>query len=417
MTEIYTKVRGACKTLESGGVRVYNEMKVKRDSQMKLKRKLRMGLVGGGRGAFIGAVHRMAATLDGQIELVCGAFSSDPARSRLSGADWFLPPDRCYATYHDMFAREAALPSGERMDFVSIVTPNYLHYPVAVDAIKHGFDVVCDKPMTLNLKQAKQLALRVEQSGCLFALTHNYTGYPMIKEARARIGRGDLGVIRRVVVEYPQGWLSGPLEQSGQKQADWRTDPKRAGASCCMGDIGTHAANLAEYVTGLEIETVYADLSTFVKGRLLDDDGSVLLRFKGGAKGVLWASQVAAGEENALRLRVYGEKGGLAWSQEEPNSLVMTWLDRPRETIRAGTGSLSPVAAAACRLPAGHPEGFLEAFANLYKNYASVLRRKIETGRVPSSAIDFPGARDGVRGLAFIEAVVASSKTATWKKL
>jgi predicted dehydrogenase len=384
---------------------------------MKRKRKLRMGMVGGGRGAFIGAVHRMAATLDGQIELVCGAFSSDPVTSLRSGDDLFLPAPRCYGTYQELFSREAALPPGERMDFVTIVTPNALHFPVAKMAIEHGFDVVCDKPMTLDLKQARQLEKLVHRSGCLFALTHNYSGYPMVKEARERIRSGALGKIRRVVVEYPQGWLSSPIEQTGQKQADWRTDPSRAGISCCMGDIGTHAAHLADYVSGLSIDSVYADLSTFVRGRKLDDDGSVLLRFKGGAKGVLWASQIAVGEENGLHIRVYGEKGGLSWSQEEPNSLVLMGPDRPREIIRAGTDCLSPAASAACRLPSGHPEGFLEAFANLYKNFAAVLRKKMETGKTPAALIDYPGVTEGVRGMAFIEAVVASSKNGKWMKL
>ncbi len=372
-----------------------------------------MGMVGGGRGAFIGAVHRMAATLDGQIELVCGAFSSDPEKSRASGSDWYLPEDRCYASYDEMFAREAALPEGERMDFVSIVTPNHLHVPVAKAAINNGFDVVCDKPLAMNVREAKRLARLAAKSGTLFMLTHNYTGYPLVTEARERVRSGKIGKVRRVVVEYPQGWLAGPLERSGQKQAGWRTDPRKSGASCCMGDIGTHAANLAEYVTGLEISSIHADLSTFVRGRKLDDDGSVLLRFRGGAKGVLWASQVAVGEENGLRIRVYGEKGGLDWAQEEPNSLVVTWPDRPRDIVRAGTASLSPVAAAAGRLPSGHPEGYLEAFANLYRNYAMALRKKTTPGKSPARC-DFPGIDEGVRGMAFIEAVVESSRTGKW---
>jgi len=383
----------------------------------KMNRKIRMGMVGGGRGAFIGAVHRMAATLDGQIELVCGAFSSDPEKSRNSGADLFIPGQRCYGSYTEMFEKESLLPEGDRMDFVTIVTPNFLHYPVAKLALEHGCHVVCDKPMTFNLKEAKQLAQQVKKSGCLFTLTHNYTGYPMVKEARERVRSGHLGKIRKVVVEYPQGWLASALEKSGQKQADWRTDPKKAGISCCMGDIGTHAENLAEYITGLEIKELYADLTTFVPGRKLDDDGSVLLRFKGGAKGVLMASQVSAGEENSLRIRVYGEKGGLDWAQEEPNSLVLKWPDRPKEIIHAGTGQLSAAAAAACRLPAGHPEGFLEAFANIYRSFAGALRCKLEGKKITPLLLDYPDVQDGVRGMVFLETVVVSSKQSAWKKL
>ncbi len=383
-----------------------------------MKRRLRMGMVGGGRGAFIGGVHRMAAELDGQIELVCGAFSSDPKRSRQSGADWFLPSDRCYDSYTDMFERESQVPADERMDFVTIVTPNDLHFPVARVALKHGFHVVCDKPMTLNLKEAKQLAQQVEKSGRLFALTHNYTGYPMVKEARARVRSGALGTIRKVVVEYPQGWLVKALERGGQKQASWRTDPKRAGAAGCMGDIGTHAENLAEYMTGLKIEELCADLTTFVPGRKLEDDGNVLLRFTNGARGVLYASQISAGEENALRIRVYGDKGGLEWAQEEPNTLTLKWAERPREVLRAGTGHLSPEAAAACRLPAGHPEGFIEAFANIYRAFADALRAGTVKKRGRKTEHDFPDVRDGVRGMAFIEAVVTSSrKGARWVRV
>lgn len=383
----------------------------------KKNRKLRMGMVGGGRGAFIGAVHRMAATLDGQIELVCGAFSSDPEKSRLSGADLFISENRCYGSYGEMFELESRLPDGERMDFVTIVTPNFLHYPVAKLALEYGFHVVCDKPMTFNLHEAMLLAQLVKKSNLLFAVTHNYTGYPMVKEARERVRSGQLGVIRKVVVEYQQGWLAQALEKVGRKQADWRTDPEKAGISCCMGDIGTHAENLAHYITGLDISELYADLTTFVPGRKLDDDGSVLLRFKGGARGVLMASQIASGEENALRIRVYGDKGGLEWAQEEPNSLFMKWPDRPKEMIRAGTGNLSVAASAACRLPAGHPEGFLEGFANIYRNVSGALRCKMAGRKIPKSLLDFPDVGDGVRGMAFLEAVVASSKQSKWKKL
>jgi len=371
-------------------------------------------MVGGGQGAFIGAVHRAAAALDGQIELVAGAFSSDAVRSRESGAALHLAPARCYASYAEMFAAEAKLPLGDRIDFVSIVTPNFLHFPVAKAALGYGFHVVCDKPMTFNLAEARELTAIVKKSGLLFGLTHNYTGYPLVKEARARVRSGQLGAIRKVVVEYPQGWLASKLESSGQKQADWRTDPKRAGASCCMGDIGTHAENLAEYITGLRIETLCADLSTFIPGRPLDDDGNVLLRFASAsgeppAKGLLHASQISVGEENGLNIRVYGEKGGLRWRQEEPNTLELLWPDRPAERVRTGVGALSPEAAHASRLPAGHPEGFLEAFANLYRNFAASLRARLDGTPPTAFDLDFPGVEDGVRGMAFIETVVASS--------
>ncbi|HEY7696916.1 MAG TPA: Gfo/Idh/MocA family oxidoreductase, partial [Vicinamibacteria bacterium] len=295
-----------------------------------------MGMVGGGRGAFIGAVHRMAAALDGRIELSCGAFSSDRERSLDSGRDLLLPEDRIYGSYREMFEKERALPASERMDFVAIVTPNDEHYPPARMALEAGFPVMCDKPLCLDLAEARELRALVKSTGLLFGLTHNYSGYPMVKEARGRVRSGELGRIRRVVAEYPQGWLASPLERTGQKQASWRTDRARAGASCCLGDIGTHAAHLTEYVTGLPIEEVACELTTFVPGRTLDDDGSLLLRLSEGARGVLWASQVAIGEENGLNLRVYGEKGSLEWRQEEPNSLVLKRPDRPREILRSG---------------------------------------------------------------------------------
>lgn len=385
-----------------------------------MQRKIRMGMVGGGRGAFIGAVHRMAANLDGMIELVCGSFSSDAEKSKESARDLFLPPDRAYASFAEMFARERLLPLGERMDFVSIVTPNYMHYPVAKLALKSGFHVMSDKPMTFNHKEAVELQKLVRQTGLLFGLTHNYTGYPMVKEARSLVLSGKLGKIRKVVVEYPQGWLASRLEASGQKQADWRTDPKRAGASCCMGDIGTHAENLAEYITGLQISELCAELTTFVKGRKLDDDGNVLLRFKGGARGILFASQISIDEENALRIRVYGEKGGLEWRQEEPNTLLLKWPDQHRQLVR--TASKGALLSQACslntRLPAGHPEGFIEAFANLYRNYALALDSRLQGKKPKPEYLDFPNVDDGVRGMAFIEAVVASSKRgAVWTQL
>lgn len=383
-----------------------------------MKRKLRMGMVGGGIGAFIGAVHRMAANLDGEIELVCGAFSSDPQKSKASGEALYLAPERVYGSFEEMITKEKQLPESVRMDFVSIVTPNHMHFGPAKLALENGFHVVCDKPMTLNLEEAKELEKIVKKTGHIFALTHTYTGYPMVKEARAMVKAGKLGKIRKVVVEYPQGWLATQLESSGQKQADWRTDPKRAGISCCMGDIGTHAENLAEYITDLHVTEMCAELSTFVQGRLLDDDGNVLIRFENGAKGVLYASQISVGEENNLRIRVYGEKGGLEWFQAEPNTLYAKWLDRPVELIRAGGNFpfLSKQALANTRTPAGHPEGYLEAFANIYKNFAAAVRAKAR-GEQPDPNLDFPSVEEGVRGMAFIESVVESSNsTNKWTK-
>lgn len=370
-----------------------------------------MGMVGGGQGAFIGAVHRMAAALDGEIELVCGAFSSDPAKSKTSGEALYLPAHRVYGNYEEMILREKELPEGDRMDFVSIVTPNHLHFGPAKMALENGFSVVCDKPLCFSMDEAYELQRLVRQTGLLFALTHNYTGYPMVKQARAMVRRGELGRIRKIVVEYPQGWLSTKLEDSNQKQASWRTDPQRSGVAGSMGDIGTHAENLAEYITGLQITELCADLSTFVPGRLLDDDGNVLLRFDNGAKGVLHASQISAGEENNLNIRVYGERGGLEWHQMEPNSLIVKWLDKPKQVLRTGVGALSPEATAHTRIPAGHPEGYLEAFANIYRNFAICLRARLQ-GREPGLIYqDFPTVDDGLRGMLFIQRVVESSKS------
>ncbi len=385
-----------------------------------MSRKIRYGMVGGGRGAFIGAVHRIAANIDGQIELVCGAFSSDPERSKASGADLFLPANRCYGTFEEMIKAEAKLPEGERMDFVSIVTPNHMHFPPAKMALENGFHVLSDKPATLNLAEAKKLGEIVKKSGQLYGLTHNYTGYPLVKEAKAMIAAGKLGKIRKVVVEYPQGWLATRLEASGQKQAAWRTDPKRSGAAGCIGDIGTHAENLAEYITGLEIEELAADITAFVKGRALDDDGNVLLRFKGGAKGVLHSSQISVGEENNLNIRVYGELGGIEWHQKEPNTMLVKWLDQPMQVYRTSMGYLSDAAKAAGRTPPAHPEGYLEAFANIYKNFANHIRAVQAGTKLPKDAValDYPKISDGIRGMAFIEAVVKSSKgNAKWTKL
>jgi len=374
-----------------------------------MNRKLRMGMVGGGRDAFIGAVHRMAALMDGRIELVCGAFSRTRQKSRESGRDLFLASDRVYGTYREMLRKEARLPDGQRMDFVSIVTPNNMHYPVAMAALDAGFHVVCDKPMTTSMDEAVNLARKVERSGLLFCLTHNYTGYPMVREARALVAHGRIGAVRRVVVEYPQGWLATRLEASGQKQAAWRTDPKRAGDTCCMGDIGSHCANLAEYIAGQRISAVCAALHTFVKGRLLDDDASALLRFDGGATGVLWASQIAVGEENGLNIRVYGEEGSLAWRQEEPNTLHALWPDRPAERRRTAMPGPGKEAAAATRLPAGHPEGYVEAFANIYDAFAGDLAKRLED-KPAHEAADYPSVQDGLRGMAFLDAVLTSAR-------
>lgn len=365
-------------------------------------------MVGGGLDAFIGAVHRRAAGFDGEIELVCGCFSSSPDKSKATGHALYLPEDRVYSSFQEMIEREKTLPEGERMDFLTIVTPNHMHFPPAKMALENGFHVMCDKPMTLTLAEAKELAGIVEKSGLVFGLTHNYTGYPMVKEARDMVKNGKLGKIRKVVVEYPQGWLSKDEEHNDYKQAIWRTDPARSGAAGCMGDIGTHAENLAEYVTGLKIDELCADLTAFVPGRQLDDDGNVLLRFDNGAKGVLHASQVANGEENALKIYVWGELGGLEWHQMEPNTLKYKTQEGQR-IIRPNVGTLSASASAHWRLPAGHPEGFFEAFANLYRNFAYAVKAHME-GRDPDPNYDFPKAADGVRGLAFIDTVIASSQ-------
>jgi len=377
-------------------------------------------MVGGGRGAFIGAVHRIAAAMDQQIELVCGAFSSDPERSKVSGADLFLPAERCYGTFEEMIRSEAKLPKEQRMDFIAIVTPNHMHFPPAKMALENGFHVLSDKPATLNLAEAKKLAEVVKKSGLLYGLTHNYTGYPLVKEARDMIRAGKLGKIRKVVVEYPQGWLATRLEATGQKQAAWRTDPKRSGAGGCVGDIGTHAENLAEYITGLQIAELAADITSFVKGRKLDDDANVLLRFKGGAKGVLHCSQISVGEENNLNIRVYGELGGIEWHQKAPNTMFVKWMDKPMEIYRTGLGYLGSSAKSATRTPPAHPEGYLEAFANIYRNFANAIRAREEGRKLAKDdpANDYPKIEDGVRGMAFIEAVVKSSKkNAAWTRL
>ena len=376
-----------------------------------MSRKIRMGMIGGGRGAFIGNVHRMAAALDGQIELVCGAFSSNAEKSKLSGEDFFLNPNRVYGSYSEMIEKEKELSEGERMDFVSIVTPNHVHFGPAKMALENGFHVVCDKPLSFNLEEAETLKNLVNDSGLIFALTHNYTGYPMVKQAKQMINHNELGKIRKVVVEYPQGWLSTKVEATDQKQAAWRTDPTKSGIAGAMGDIGTHAENLAEYITGLKISSICADISTLVTGRQLDDDGSVLLRFDNGARGILFASQICAGEENALSIRVYGEKGGLEWHQMEPNSLEVKWLDQPKQIYRTGVGDLYPQAQAHARIPAGHPEGYLEAFANIYRNFAMCVRARIEGKEVDAIYDDYPTVEDGVRGMNFIYKVIESGRS------
>lgn len=384
---------------------------------MNLKRKLRMGMVGGGRGAFIGAVHRMAAALDGKIELVAGCFSADAEKSKASGADLFLNPARVYASYTEMAAREAALPADQRIDFVSIVTRNNTHFAVASAFLEAGFNVICDKPLAFTLDEARKLRAIVRKSGKVFALTHNYTGYPMVKEAREMVRTGKLGRILKIVVEYPQGYAITALEdKGGGKISNWRMDPNVAGVSNCMADIGTHAENLARYITGLEIDSLAADLSTFIPGRPLDDDGNCLVRYKGGAKGILYASQISNGDENNLNIRVYGTKSSIEWYQEHPNELVVKAVNQPRITYRRGNSYLSAAAQSVSRTPFGHQEAFIEAFANVYMAAAAAIADEV-SGRKAKKAYDFPGIDDGLMGMAFIETVVKSAKSqAKWTK-
>lgn len=377
-------------------------------------KRIRYGMIGGGEGSFIGAVHRKAAAMDAHLELVCGAFSSDPEKSRRSGEVLGLADGRVYPSYDEMMRAEAEKPAGERMQAVAIVTPNHVHFEPAMMALKHGFHVIIDKPITFSLEQAKALQKQVEESGRLLALTHTYTGYPMIKEARKRIADGAIGDIRKVFVEYPQGWLSTPLEQEGNKQASWRTDPEKSGAGGCIGDIGTHAANLAEYVSGFKISRLCADVNTVVGGRLLDDDAAALLRFDNGASGVLIATQVAAGEENNLKLRIYGTKGGFEWSHTDPNTLLHKPIDAPVQVLRAGNDYLSSAAANNFRIPPGHPEGYLEAFANIYVSFAKAVHHHATGNSAEAEfedGFDFPGAADGVRGMAFVENMLRSAAT------
>lgn len=376
-----------------------------------MSRKIRMGMVGGTLDAFIGGVHRRAAIMDGEIELVCGAFSSSPEKSKETGRALYLPEDRVYANFEEMILKEKQLPEGERMDFVAIVTPNHVHAAPTKLALENGFHVVCDKPITLTVEEAEEIVELVEKTGLIFCLTHNYTGYPMVKEAKDMIASGAIGKVRKVIVEYPQGWLSTLVEVTGNKQAAWRTDPSKSGAGGGLGDIGTHAENLAEYITGLRITQLCADLTIFVEGRQLDDDANVLLRFDNGAKGILQNSQIANGEENDLNIRVYGETGGLQWRQMEPNTLVHKTQQGVR-LIRTGVGNLSKAAQVHTRIPAGHPEGYFEAFANLYRNFALHVRAYWE-GRKADPVYDFPTAQDGLRGMKFVQTVIASDKSDT----
>jgi predicted dehydrogenase len=383
-----------------------------------MNRKLRMGMVGGGKDAFIGAIHRIAANMDGLIELAAGALSINPDIAVDSGRSLFLPEDRIYLTYEEMIKKESQLPADKRVDFITIVTPNFAHFAPAMMALDHGFHVVIEKPITFTLDEAQQLKKKVDETGLILALTHTYSGYPMVKQARAMAQGGVLGKIRKIWVEYPQGWLSKLSEREGNAQAAWRTDPKKSGKSGCMGDIGTHAAHLAEYISGLKITHLCADLNVMVTGRALDDDGNVLLKFDNGAAGVLMASQVAAGEENALKIRIYGEKGGIEWAQHEPNTLLVKWLDQPAQILRAGAGytdRLSSYATHNCRTPGGHPEGYLEAFGNIYRNFALTLSARIDGKEATPEMLDFPRVEEGIRGMAFIDNVVASSaSTVKW---
>lgn len=383
-----------------------------KDETKTLQRKIKFGQIGGGRDSFIGAVHRRAAISDGFTELVAGALSSQPEKAKLSGQDLLLPPERNYASWQEMLEGESKLPDGERIDFVSIVTPNHAHFEPAMAFVEAGFNVVIDKPMVHTSEQAHKLIEAVEAHDVVFGVTHNYTGYPMVKEARDWVRAGKLGEIHRVVVEYPQGWLLDKIEDQGAKQAEWRTDPARSGIAGAIGDIGSHCENLVSYITGLEIEALCADLTTFVPGRRLDDDASVLLRFKNGARGVLWVSQVAAGEENGLNIRVYGTKAGLEWHQEHPNWLYFKLPDGPMQVYKRGNGYFGEAATRATHLPFGHPEAFFEAFGNVYMNITDTIRARL-VGRQPTALeLDFPTVYDGARGVKFIEKVVESSQSA-----
>ncbi len=381
---------------------------------MPLGRKIKYGMVGGGPGAFIGGVHRKAAALDGEIDLVAGAFSSSPEKSKEQGEALLLDPSRVYGSYQEMAEAERKLPEGERIDFVSIVTPNNTHYDIARTFIEAGFHIVCDKPMTTTVEEAEDLCRLVDEHDTIFALTHNYTGYPMVKQARHMIREGLLGTIRKVVVEYPQGWLATYLEGEGAKQAVWRTDPKQAGVSSAIGDIGSHSENLARYITGLEIESLCADLTTFVPGRLLEDDANMLLHYKGGARAVLHCSQVSVGEENNLNIRIYGTEASLQWHQEHPNYLHVRYGDGPEEVFKRGNDYLSDIARHNSRLPFGHPEAFIEAFANIYVNAARTIAARLAGENPGPFDTDFPTVQDGAVGVHFIHSAVQSGKEGRW---
>lgn len=388
---------------------------------MALKRTLKMGMVGGGPGAFIGDVHRKAARMDGQIEIVAGAFDIDPKKSKKMGRELYVDPKRAYNNYEEMIKAELALPEGERIDFVTICTPNNWHFPIATAFLKAGFHVMCEKPMTMTVPEAKALKLLVKKTGKVFGLMHNYTGYPMVKLAKDLVKTGALGEIRKIVVRYPQGWLATALEKTGHQQASWRTDPKQSGASGCGGDIGTHAENLAEYITGLKITHLCAELSAFVPGRLLDDDVNCLVKYNNGAKGILHASQISVGEENGLSIWIYGTKGGMEWYQEHPNHLHIKKGDGPMQVWKRGNDYVakkSPAAGRATRLPSGHPEAFLEAFANHYLNFTDTVKAAVEGKKPNPLALDFPGVEEGLRGMLFLDALVASGKSKQkWTKM
>lgn len=376
-------------------------------------KKLKMGMIGGGPGSFIGIIHRNAAAIDGLITLAAGSFSSQLEKSKELGKELFLPDNRIYASYDEMFEKEMLLPREERIDFVCIVTPNHLHFDPTLKALKNGFHVVLDKPMTLDLEEAKELYAVIKESGLLFCLTHTYTGYPMVKEARHLISTGVLGKVRKVYVEYPQGWLWKKFEDEDNKQAEWRTDPSKSGIGGCMGDIGTHAFNLAEYVSGLKVTKLCADLNILVEGRRLDDDAQILLKFENGASGMLAATQIATGAENNLKIRVFGEKAGLEWQQDDANSLIIRYPDQPHQIYRTGGNIpyLSSFAYENIRTPVGHPEGYIEAFANLYRNFARSLMA-INSGTEPRREwLDFPGAEDGLRGMAFVQLAVQNNQS------
>jgi predicted dehydrogenase len=382
-----------------------------------MSRKLRMAMIGGGKDAFIGAVHRIALNMDGQVELVAGALSVNPEVAVESGKLLFLDESRIYTDYKVLLEKEAAMPSDKRIDFVSIVTPNFVHFEPAMMALEKGFNVVIEKPITFTLEEAQQLKAKVEETGLSLLLCHTYTGYPMVKQAKQLLKSGAIGKIRKVYVEYPQGWLSTLLEAAGNAQASWRTDPKKSGKAGCMGDIGTHAFNLAEYITGLEVTHICADINIVVEKRLLDDDGAAFLKFNSGATGVLMATQIAAGEENNVKIRVYGEKGGIEWKQEDANTLLVKWLDKPTEIYRTGGGYNSSFAAHNTRVPAGHPEGYLEAFGNLYRNFILTVRAKMNGEQPKEEWLDFPSVKEGVRGMAFVNNVIESGESdVKWKE-